>query len=373
MDQHKSWDRSLFLALITLMGIGLVQVYSSSFILASESLGDPLHFFKKQSLFVFLGIIALLIGLFTPWKIYEKWGVFIWLFAGTGVLFSLIPGIGVKVGGAKRWIQFGSTFRWEPSELLKLSFPFFFMWYRKKFGEFNRGHHIIAILMLLVPLATLFFQPDFGSFVIISTVGIILLFISGLNLRYFIWPALGALPMFYFAVMRVSYRRARVLAFLNPWSSASDNGFQLIQSLLSVRSGGLFGEGLGLSQGKLYFLPEAHTDFTLAVFAEESGFIGVLMLMLLYGFIILKGFQIAIRAVDDQSRWISLGVVITFAFSVLINVGVVMGMLPTKGLTLPFVSYGGSSIVALCWAFGVLLNIDKSSQQDKNQSSIFSH
>jgi cell division protein FtsW len=226
--------------------------------------------------------------------------------------------------------------------------------------------------MLFIPLVALFFQPDFGSFVIIITVGIILLFISGLDLKYFIWPVLGVLPMFYFAVMRVSYRRDRILAFMNPWSDASDNGFQLIQSLLSVRSGGLFGEGMGLSQGKLYFLPEAHTDFSLAVFAEESGFIGVLMLMLLYGFIIIKGFQIAMRAVDEHSQWISLGVIITFAFSFLINVGVVLGLLPTKGLTLPFVSYGGSSLVALCWAFGVLLNIDKSSQQNKNRSSVFS-
>jgi cell division protein FtsW len=353
------------------MGVGLVQVYSSSFILASESLNDPLFFFKRQSVYVLFGLLAILIGFFTPWKFYEKWGVIIWLVSAVGVVLTLLPGVGVKVGGARRWVQVGSFFRWEPGELLKLSFPFYFTWYRKKFDEFSRSHHIIALLLLFVPLAMLFLQPDFGTFVIIFTVGIILLYISGINIKYFAWSAFVVLPLFYFSVMKVEYRRERVLAFLNPWADASDNGFQLIQSLLSVRSGGLFGEGLGLSQGKLYFLPEAHTDFTLAVFAEESGFIGVLLLMLLYGFIILKGFQIALRAIDSNSRWISLGVIITFAFSVLINVGVVMGMLPTKGLTLPFISYGGSSIVALSWAFGVLLNIDKTSQSQQSKSSIF--
>jgi cell division protein FtsW len=353
------------------MGVGLVQVYSSSFILASESLGDPLYFFKRQCTYVLLGLVAILIGFFTPWKFYEKWGVVIWFISSLGMILTLIPGVGVKVGGSNRWVQIGSLFRWEPGELLKLSFPFYFTWYRKKFAEFTRTHHAIALLLLFIPAITLFLQPDFGTFVILFIVGVILLYISGIHIKYFVWSALAVLPLFYFAVMKVSYRRDRVLAFLNPWGDASDNGFQLIQSLLSVRSGGLFGEGLGLSQGKLYFLPEAHTDFTLAVFAEESGFIGVLLLMLLYGYIILKGFQIALRANDPNSRWISLGVIITFAFSVMINVGVVLGMLPTKGLTLPFISYGGSSVIALSWAFGVLLNIDKTSQTQQSKGSIF--
>jgi cell division protein FtsW len=350
------------------MGLGLVQVYSSSFILAGEALNEPMFFFKRQSIFVLLGLAAILIGFFTPWKFYEKWGIMIWVVSSFGLLLTLIPGVGVKVGGAKRWVQVGPLFRWEPSELLKLSFPFYFTWYRKKFNEFTKGHHAVALGLLIIPIIALFFQPDFGTFVILFLVGLILLFISGINIKYFVWSTFVVLPLFYISVMKVQYRRDRVLAFLNPWGDVSDNGFQLIQSLLSFRSGGLFGEGLGLGQGKLYFLPEAHTDFTLAVFAEESGFVGVFLLMLLYGFVILKGFQIALRASDSNSRWISLGVIITFAFSVMINIGVVLGMLPTKGLTLPFISYGGSSIVALSWAFGVLLNIDRVSQAQESKT-----
>jgi cell division protein FtsW len=214
-------------------------------------------------------------------------------------------------------------------------------------------------LMLVAPVGVLLKQPDFGSFAIIVCVGVALLFAFGLKWRYIFASFAVILPAFYLLVMRVPYRRDRVLAFLDPWADADQKGFQVIQSMLSFHSGGLAGSGLGQGQGKLFFLPEAHTDFTLAVLGEEMGFIGFLCVLALYGFIVLRGFQIASRCQSLFRRALALGVSITFALSVIINAGVVMGLLPTKGLTLPFLSYGGSSLVVLCLMFGLLLNLEK--------------
>jgi cell division protein FtsW len=174
-------------------------------------------------------------------------------------------------------------------------------------------------------------------------------------------------PAFYLLVMRVPYRRARVLAFMDPWADPEQKGFQVIQSMLSFHSGGVTGAGLGQGQGKLFFLPEAHTDFTLAVMGEEIGFIGVVLVLALYGYVVMRGFQIAIRCENPFRKALALGISMTFALSIFINCGVVMGLLPTKGLTLPFLSYGGSSLMTLCLMFGLLLNIEKNLIQE-NQS-----
>ncbi|HOY15562.1 MAG TPA: FtsW/RodA/SpoVE family cell cycle protein, partial [Saprospiraceae bacterium] len=186
-----------------------------------------------------------------------------------------------------------------------------------------------------------------------------LLFAFGLKWRYIIASFAVIIPSFYFLVMTIPYRRARVFAFLDPWSDPEQKGFQVIQSMMSFSSGGLTGSGLGQGQGKLFFLPEAHTDFTMAVLGEEIGFIGFVMVMALYGFIVLRGLQIAVKCQDNFHKALAIGVSITFGISVFINVGVVMGILPTKGLTLPFLSYGGSSLVTLCLMFGLLLNVEK--------------
>ena len=178
----------------------------------------------------------------------------------------------------------------------------------------------------------------------------------------------ASIPIFYFAVWSYPYRRARIEAFIDPWSDPAKKGFQVIQSMLSVHSGGLTGVGLGQGQGKLFFLPEAHTDFTMAVFFEEMGFVGVMAILALYGFVIFKGFQIAIKVQDAFKRTLVIGLITTFALSVFINVGVVMGLVPTKGLTMPFMSYGGSSLLVLAFLFGMILNIEMSENQSKPSS-----
>jgi cell division protein FtsW len=274
--------------------------------------------------------------------------------------------LGIRVGGAIRWIQLPFGVRFEPAELLKISFSVWFaslLCRPENFLGRVKWHWLLAATAL--PLLILLKQPDFGSFAIVLMVGLGLLFAFGLQWKY-IAVAMGVLtPAFYMLVMMVPYRRARVLAFLDPWKDQETKGFQVIQSMLSFHSGGLTGAGLGKGQGKLFFLPEAHTDFTLAVFGEEMGFIGFFLILALYGFVVVRGIQIAVKAPNTFKKTLALGLSMTFALSVFINAGVVMGLLPTKGLTLPFLSYGGSSLVAFCFMFGLILNIENSFEHDR--------
>ncbi|UOF01038.1 putative lipid II flippase FtsW [Bdellovibrio reynosensis] len=357
---------SLFLAIIALLGIGLVQVYSSSFIFAIESYGDGLFFFKKQLFFALLAFAVLVGTIHIPFRYIEKYGWLMWFVSSLAVAATLIPGIGVKVGGAIRWIQLPLGFRMEPGELLKISFTLLFasLLVRKQNYLSRIKWHWLA-LFVLAPLGLLLKQPDFGTFAIILMVAVTLLFAFGLQWKYIIASMAVMIPAFYFLVMSVPYRRARVLAFLDPWADPASKGFQVIQSMLSFHSGGLTGVGLGQGQGKLFFLPEAHTDFTMAVLGEEMGFVGFVLILALYGFVVFRGIQIAVKAEETFKRALALGLSVTFGLSVFINAGVVMGLLPTKGLTMPFLSYGGSSLVSLCFMFGLILNIENSFEEDK--------
>lgn len=354
---------SLFIAIFALMGIGLVQVYSSSYIFAIESYNDGLFFFKRQLIFSLMGLMAMVIATQIPFRYIRKYGWILWPVSFVLVCATFVPGLGVKVGGAQRWLQLPFGIRFEPSELLKISFSFFYA------SILCRHHNFLGklkwgwlFLIFVMPLVVLLKQPDFGSFAIIGMVTVCLLFVQGLNMKWIIASSLASLPLLYALVWHSPYRRARVQAFLDPWSDPERKGFQVIQSMLSVHSGGLTGQGLGQGQGKLFFLPEAHTDFTMAVLGEELGFIGIFGLLLLLGFVIFKGFQIALNATDTFKKFLAIGLSSTFALSVFINMGVVMGLLPTKGLTMPFLSYGGSSLLIVCFMFGILLNIEVSGE-----------
>lgn len=357
---------SLFLAIITLLGIGLVQVYSSSFIFATESYGDGLFFFKRQLAFALIAFIVLVGTIHIPFRLIEKYGWLIWFAATLGVAATFVPGLGVRVGGAIRWIQLPLGIRFEPAELLKIAFS---LWFAsllcRRDNLLGSTKWYWLVLATIAPLALMLKQPDFGSFAIIMMVGVTLLFAFGLQWKYIIAAFSVLTPAFYFLVMNVPYRRARVLAFLDPWADPAQKGFQVIQSMLSFHSGGLTGTGLGQGQGKLFFLPEAHTDFTLAVFGEEMGFIGFVAILALYAFVVFRGIQVAVKTEDTFKRALCLGLSITFALSVFINAGVVMGLLPTKGLTLPFLSYGGSSLVTLAFLFGLILNIENTFEEDR--------
>lgn len=354
----------LWIAAFALLGLGVVQVYTSSYIFAIESRGDGLFFVKRQ--FVFAGIAFLLMGLvaFTRWRWIETLGWLLWPIAGLGVLATLIPGVGVHAGGAARWISLPGSNVFEPAELVKVALPLFLATLIARRGQWLAGMQPLARVavlgaLLVLPLGLLLRQPDFGTFAIAAATMFSVLFVFGLPWVWIVSMAVTAAPAFYILVMRVPYRRDRVLAFLDPWSVSDSKGFQVIQSMLSLRSGGLTGMGLGEGQGKLFFLPEAHTDFTLAVLGEEMGFVGVAMILALYGFCLLRAFRLAASTDDPFRRALATGLASVFGFSVFVNAGVAMGLLPTKGLTLPFLSYGGSSAVMSGLLFGLLLALER--------------
>ncbi len=360
MKYYWTLDKGVLLAVLFLMGLGLVQVYSSSFIFATESYGDGLYFFKKQLTFAFLALGVLLTVAWLP----PRWSMVVAYMALVGALIGLVltfvPEFSIRAGGASRWVRLPLGQRFEPSELLKVTFPLLMaVLITKQWNRWPLALKALSVILVFAPLMMLQQQPDFGSLVICVAVALGLLFAFGLAWRYIFGATLVSAGAFYLLVMHQPYRLSRIKAFLDPWADPSESGFQVIQSMLSFHSGGLWGSGLGEGQGKLFFLPEAHTDFTLAVFGEEMGFVGFFVLFLIYGFLIFRGMQIVLNTERDLKRAFALGLVMTFAFSLFINVGVVLGVLPTKGLTLPFLSYGGSSLVSLALAFGWLLNIQR--------------
>ena len=357
-------DRALLLAVFALIGIGLVQVYSSSFMFAIESRGDGLYFFKRQLAFSFIAVAILFATASVPFKWIEKFGWLLWPMAAAGIAATMVPGLGVKAGGAARWLLIPGFGVFEPSELLKVALSLLLATYfSRKTEALGAYQGPVRFVLFGIPLFLVLKQPDFGTFAICMAVFIGILFAFGLKWRYLIGATAVAVPAFYFLVMRVPYRRARIAAFLDPWSDPEQKGFQVIQSMLSFQSGGLAGTGLGQGQGKLFFLPEAHTDFTLAVLGEEMGFVGVFVVLAIYGYLVFRGLQLATRTERMFAKVLALGLSLTFAFSVFINAGVVMGLLPTKGLTLPFLSSGGSSLVMTCFLFGLLLNIERLDRQ----------
>lgn len=355
-------DKGLLLALFTLIGIGLVQVYSSSFIysIEAEARGDGLYFFERQLGFALFGLCLLFVTTWIPYRVIRRWGWILWICSGVAVACTFVPGLGVSAGGAQRWLNLFHHYVFEPSELLKVSFSLmlatFFSMNMESLGAIRWP---VILTCFGVPLVLVLNQPDFGTFAMLLVVFAGVLFAFGLRWKYIITAATVSVPVFIMLIWNKPYRRARLMAFLDPWSDPEVKGFQIIQSMLSFHSGGLAGVGLGQGQGKLFFLPEAHTDFTLAVLGEEMGFLGFLGVLSLYGYLVFRGIQIAARVEDRFSRVLALSLVLTFALSVFINVGVVLGLLPTKGLTLPFLSYGGSSLLMNCFLFGLLLNVER--------------
>ena len=361
--KHMKVDRGILLAVFFLIGLGLVQVYSSSYIFATEGYNDGLFFFRKQVVFALMALCSIFLVSNIPWPWAYKLGWILWGVAVIGIIGTLIPGIGLKVGGAYRWIQMPFGFRFEPGELLRVTYPFVLSalvaGYAANKVDRNWWSKFVGVL---APLGLLYMQPDFGSFVLIGSLTFCLFLAFGLRWRYIIGAVTVAVPVLAFMIISSPYRRLRVEAFINPWADPAEKGFQVIQSLLSFYSGGVTGVGLGQGQGKLFFLPEAHTDFTLAVLGEEMGFVGFFILLMVYGYLVFRGFQITLALKRFRERSMALYFSLLLAFSVFINAGVTMGLLPTKGLTLPLLSYGGSSLLCTALCIGWLLNLERESE-----------
>jgi cell division protein FtsW len=355
-------DLVLLMTSLALLAVGLVMVTSASISIADRNLSSPFYYLQRQAVFIVLGLMA-------GWFVYqirlvhwEKSGMALLGFSLLLLMLVLIPGVGKEVNGSTRWISLG-VFNLQVSEAVKLFLIIYVAGYLVRHGEIVRTSILGFIKpMLMVGLAALMLllEPDFGATVVIIGTVLGMMYLGGVRFMQFVsfLGLFGAAALL--LVVSSPYRMARLTSFMNPWADPYDSGFQLTQSLIAIGTGGWFGTGLGGSVQKLFYLPEAHTDFLFAVLSEELGFAGVCMVITLYSILFYRAISIALQAEKCGNRfaaYVAYGIGIWLAMQAVINMGVNMGMLPTKGLTLPLMSYGGSSLVICCMAIGLLLRI----------------
>ena len=355
-------DRILFLATLALVGFGVAMVFSSSAIVAKEKFGDPNYFAFKQLISATLGLAVMFIIMKVDYHLYRQPAlVFSILALVVGLLVLLF--FLTAVAKTHRWIQL-SGFSVQPSEIAKLALIFFLAYFlEKRKGKVNDLTFTLVPVAVIVGLLAglIMLQPDLGTAVTLLVISATLLFVAGLDLRWIAVSVIFALPAFYPFIFRVAYRRQRILAFLNPWEEPLGRGFQIIQSLISVGAGGIAGLGFMEGKQKLFYLPEAHTDFIFAVVGEELGMVGTCGVLALFAVFLWRGFRASMLAPDLFGFYLSLGITMMVCVQAFINMSVVLGLLPTKGIPLPFLSYGGSSFVVMLAAVGILLNVSQQS------------
>ncbi len=356
-------DRTILILAVALTCLGVVMVYSSSAIMAADRFNDGFYFLKKQLVYMAAGFAVMALVSRFPYQKWRKLTVFCLLSSLVLLLLLFVPGLGVRVGGAMRWLRFpGLTV--QPAELVKLAMVLYLAHSltrkKEKVRSLTKGY-LPYMVVLGVLLLILLKQPDLGSAIIIAGVALGMLMVAGVRWTYLLATITAALPMLYFLIMSEEYRRRRILAFLNPWDDPFDTGFQIIQSLVAFGNGGIFGQGLGIGEQKLFYLPEAHTDFIFSVIGEEFGLIGVLTIAALFLMLVLCGIRVALQCQDSFGRLLAFGLSLLIGLEAFVNMAVCMGLLPTKGLALPFLSYGGTSLLVCLLATGVLLNISATS------------
>ena len=352
-------DPLLLVAVLGLTAVGLVMVYSASAVKAGAELHDQFHFLKRQLLAAGVGVGLLLLGLRIGARGAEKLAYAVLGLAVLALLLVMVPGVGRMAGGARRWINLGIV-SFQPAELAKVALVLYLArslaHKQEKMRLFSIGFlpHVL-VAGLLTGLCLL--QRDFGTGVVLGLVLFAMLFAAGAPVSYLLGAMLVAAPVTWRVVAGTPYRMERIRAFLDPFQHRQGIGWQMVESLLGIGNGGWLGQGLGQGKSKLFYLPAAHTDFIAAVVAEEAGLLGIGLLLLLYALFAWRGLRAAWRAPDAFSCYAALGITVLVTAQALINLSVVFVLLPTKGLTLPFVSYGGSSLMTLLGASGLLLAI----------------
>jgi cell division protein FtsW len=368
MPRSLQTDRWLFLSTIALCLIGAVMVFSASAVIAREQHANAYFFLLRQLLWLALGLAGMFWMMNLDYrKLRQPAVIFSGLFGTLVLLMSVF--LLDKSHATHRWIRLGPA-SLQPSEFAKLAVILYLGWFLemrrrsrgpRAAGSINDLRHTIgpALGPVLLLVGLIVMQPDLGTAIEIFLIALAMLFVAGLDGRYILGAGVAALPLVYLLIVRVSYRYERVIAFLNPEADPQGHGFQLLQSLIAVGSGGFVGVGLMESRQKLFYLPEAHTDFIYAVLCEELGFVGGVLVLALFAIYGWRGLRAALAAPDDFGRLAALGITVMVVSQGLINLGVVLGMMPTKGIPLPFISYGGSSLLVMLLATGMLLNISQ--------------
>jgi len=361
------YDVKLLFPVLFLVGIGIVMVYSASSALALKKFGSDYYFLKKQVLFSLSGILALVVCRHIPLKLIRSLTYPILILAIVFLVAVKITGFGYSVNGSTRWLRFGSL-NFQPSEFARFALVIYLAYSMSKKKDDLKDFYIGFLphfFILCIFTTLIFFQPDFGSALILWGITWIMLYVGGVRILHLLSPLIFLLPAVYFLTITSAYRLKRIISFWDPWEYSMNEGYQIIHSLMAFGTGGIWGTGIGKGYQKLFYLPEPHTDFIFSVIGEELGLWGVLFIIGLYFLILWKGINIAKNAKDYFGSFMAVGITSAIAIQVCINMGVAVGLLPTKGLTLPFLSYGGTSLLFSMASIGILMNIGASNLKGK--------
>jgi len=354
-------DKWMLVAVAALLALGMTMVLSTSYLYSQERYADGTYFFRKQMISMVVGAVLLIVcSLLSP-RVYRRFAYPLLGITFIILVLVLIPGVGAARGGARRWIMLAG-FAFQPSELAKLAMIVYLAHSMAKKESMIRTFSVGVLPHLIVAgvfAGVLLLEPDFGSVLILTMLLYFMLFIGGVRVHHLLATGLMALPLLIYVMMKAEYRLRRLMSFLDPWSDAAGSGFHVIQSLIAFGSGQLTGRGLGESRQKLFYLPEAHTDFVYSVIGEELGLLGALLVLALFGVIILRGFRLTARIEEPFDQYLAFGITVLLGMQALIHMGVVMGLMPTKGLVLPFISYGGSAMVLNLMEAGILLGLSR--------------
>ncbi|MBM4764022.1 stage V sporulation protein E [Bacillus sp. B15-48] len=357
-------DIILLIATFALLAIGLTMVYSASAIWAEYKFDDSFFFAKRQMLFAGVGIIAMFFIMNVDYWTWRTWAKVLLIVCFILLILVLIPGIGNVRNGSRSWIGVGA-FSIQPSEFMKLAMIAFLAKFlsenQKMITSFKNGL-LPSLALVFTAFGLIMLQPDFGTGMVMVGTCVVMIFVAGAKISHFALLGLVGLGGIVALIASAPYRMKRITSFLDPWQDPLGSGFQIIQSLYAIGPGGLFGLGLGESRQKFFYLPEPQTDFIFAIIAEELGFIGGTFVLLLFSLLLWRGMRIAFGAPDLYGGLLATGIIAMVAIQVMINIGVVTGLMPVTGITLPFLSYGGSSLTLMLMAIGVLLNISRYSR-----------
>ena len=363
MAKRVSVDRWMFTVTAILVFIGLIMVFSASAVMAKERYGSAYEFLLKQLVWAIAGLAAMFVAMRVDYR-RLKHPAFVFPLVGFTTLLLISVFFLDRTHGTHRWFHLGPI-SFQPSELAKPALIFFLAWFlENKTGAMDdwRNTLLPAVAPTVVFLGLIVFQPDLGTALACAGITACILFVAGIRLRYFGYAFAAAIVPLYFLIFHVAYRKDRILAFLNPYSDPQGRGFHMIQSLIAVSTGGVTGLGLMEGKQKLFYLPEPHTDFIFAVTAEELGLLGALTVIVLFAIFLWRGTRVALRTQDNFGRFLAVGITSMIVLQAFINISVVLGLMPTKGIPLPFVSYGGSSLFVTLACVGVLLNITKQAE-----------
>jgi cell division protein FtsW len=363
MAKRVSVDRWMFTVTAILVFVGLVMIFSASAVMAKERFGSAYEFLLKQLVFAVAGFTAMILAMKVDYKRLQH-PALVFSFLGATSLLLVSVFFLDRAHGTHRWFHVGPV-SLQPSELAKPALILFLAWFlqnKTKSMDDWRNTLLPAVAPTMVFLGLIVFQPDLGTAIACAGITACVLFVAGIRLRWFGYAILAAALPLYFLIFHVAYRRDRILAFWNPYADPKGFGFHIIQSLIAVATGGVTGLGLMEGKQKLFYLPEPHTDFIFAVTAEELGLVGALAVIVLFAIFLWRGTRAALRTQDNFGRFLAVGITSMIVLQAFINISVVLGLMPTKGIPLPFVSYGGSSLFVTLMCVGVLLNITKQAE-----------